>query len=74
MTEQQFITDVVNTNKTDYLSAIRVLLQQNCLKDDLLGIVTLLKSYNLPEIYQLNIIRRFVNNDTFDISTYEDNY
>jgi hypothetical protein len=71
MTEQTFITDIINTNKTDYLSAIRVLLTRNYLKDDFLGIVTLLESYNLPETNQLNIISRFVNNETFDISSYE---
>jgi hypothetical protein len=71
MTEQTFITDIINTNKTDYLSAIRVLLTRNYLKDDFLGIVTLLELYNLPETNQLNIISRFVNNETFDISSYE---
>jgi hypothetical protein len=74
MTEQQFIADIVNTNKTDYLTAIRVLLKQNDLKDNVFDIITLLFSYNLPETNQLNIISRFINDETFDISSYEDNY
>lgn len=74
MSEQQFITDIINTNQTDYLSAIRVLLTQNYLKDDFLSIVTLLLSYNLPDSNIMNITSRFINNETFDISSYEEEY
>jgi hypothetical protein len=72
MSEQQFITDIINTNQTDYLSAIRVLLTQNNLKDDYFEILTLLHNiYNLPDSNVLNIASRFINNETFDISSYE---
>jgi hypothetical protein len=71
MTEQTFINDIINTNKTDYLSAIRVLLTQNNLKDNYFDIVTLLLSYSLPDSNIINIASRFINNDTFNISTYE---
>jgi hypothetical protein len=71
MTEQTFIDDIINTNQTDYLSAIRVLLTQNNLKDNYFDIVTLLLSYSLPDSNIINIASRFINNDTFNISTYE---
>jgi hypothetical protein len=71
MTEQTFINDIINTNQTDYLSAIRVLLTQNNLKDNYFDIVTLLLSYSLPDSNIINIASRFINNDTFNISTYE---
>jgi hypothetical protein len=71
MTEQTFINDIINTNQTDYLSAIRVLLTQNNLKDNYFDIITLLLSYNLPDSNILNITSRFINNETFDISSYE---
>jgi hypothetical protein len=71
MTEQTFINDIINTNQTDYLSAIRVLLTQNNLKDNYFDIVTLLLSYSLPDSNIINITSRFINNNTFNISTYE---
>lgn len=72
VTEQTFITDIINTNESDYLSAIRVLLEQNNLKDNFFDILTLLHDiYNLPDSNILNITNRFINNETFDISTYE---
>ena len=71
MTEQTFINDIINTNQTDYLSAIRVLLTQNNLKDNYFDIITLLLSYNLPDSNILNITSRFINDETFDISSYE---
>jgi hypothetical protein len=72
MTEQQFIADIVNTNQTDYLSAIRVLLTQNNLKDNYFDILTLLYNiYNLPDSNIINIASRFINDETFDISSYE---
>jgi len=74
MSEQQFIKDIINTNEADYLSAIRVLLKQNGLKDIFCDIVTLLLSYNLPDSNILNITSRFINNETFDISSYEEEY
>lgn len=69
--EQKFINDVISTGKTDYLSAIRVLLIKNDLRDNFLDINRLLLSYNLPDENILNITSRFINNETFDISTYE---
>jgi hypothetical protein len=71
MTEQTFIDDIINTNQTDYLSAIRVLLTQNNLKDSYFDIVTLLLSYSLPDSNITNIASRFINDETFDISSYE---
>jgi hypothetical protein len=72
MSEQQFITDIINTNQTDYLSAIRVLLTQNNLKDNYFDILTLLYNiYNLPDSNIINIASRFINDETFDISSYE---
>jgi hypothetical protein len=69
--EQTFINDIISTGKTDYLSAIRVLLIKNGLKDNFFDIITLLLSYNLPDENILNITTRFINDETFDISTYE---
>ena len=71
MSEQTFINDLINTNETDYLTAIRVLLKQNKLKDSFFDIVELLLSYNLPDSNILNITTRFMNEESFDISTYE---
>ena len=72
MTEQTFINDIINTNQTDYLSAIRVLLVQHNLKDNYFDILTLLHDvYNLPKSNIVNIASRFINDETFDISSYE---
>ena len=71
MSEQTFINDLINTKETDYLTAIRVLLKQNNLKDSFFDIVELLLSYNLPDSNILNITTRFMNEESFDISTYE---
>ena len=71
MSEQTFINDIISTKETDYLTAIRVLLKQNNLKDNFYDIVHLLLSYNLPDSNILNITSRFINDESFDISTYE---
>jgi hypothetical protein len=71
MSEQTFINDLINTKETDYLTAIRILLKQNNLKDSFFDIVELLLSYNLPDSNILNITTRFMNEESFDISTYE---
>ncbi len=71
MTQQQFIADIVNTNKTDYRSAIQVLLRQNNLSNNFLDVIQLLISYNLPDSNILNITNRLIENETFDISTFE---
>lgn len=72
MTEQTFINDIINTNQTDYLSAIRVLLVQHNPKDNYFDILTLLHDvYNLPKSNIVNIASRFINDETFDISSYE---
>ena len=69
--EQKFINDIISTGRTDYLSAIRALLIKNDLKDNFFDVVTLLLSYNLPDNNILNITTRFINDETFDISSYE---
>jgi hypothetical protein len=71
MTTQKFIDDIISTNTTDFLSAIRVLLQQNNLDNNIFDIITLLDTYKLPEQNILNIAATYLNDETFDISTYE---
>jgi hypothetical protein len=72
MTEQTFINDIINTNQTDYLSAIRLLLSQNNFNDNLFDLLTLLHDiYNLPQSNINIIITRYLNNESFDISSYE---
>jgi hypothetical protein len=72
MTEQTFINDIINTNQTDYLSAIRLLLSQNNFNDNLFDLLTLLHDiYNLPKSNIDIIITRYLNNESFDISSYE---
>jgi hypothetical protein len=72
MTDQQtFMNDIIATEKTDYLSAIRALLIKNELQDNFFDLITLLLSYNLPDKNILNITAHFINDETFDISTYE---
>lgn len=72
MSTQNFLSDIINTNQTDYLSAIRVLLTRNNLNDDIFDTLTLLHDiYNLPQHNIDNIITRYLDNDTFDISSYE---
>lgn len=71
MTTQKFIDDIISTNTTDFLSAIRVLLQQNNLDNNIFDIITLLDTYKLPEQNILNIATTYLNDETFDISTYE---
>jgi hypothetical protein len=71
MATQKFIHDIISTNTTDFLSAIRVLLQQNNLDDNIFDIITLLDTYKLLEQNILNITATYLNDETFDISTYE---
>ena len=71
MATQKFIDDIISTNTTDFLSAIRVLLQQNNLDNNIFDIITLLDTYKLPEQNILNIAATYLNDETFDISTYE---
>jgi hypothetical protein len=71
MATQKFIDDIISTNTTDFLSAIRVLLQQNNLDDNIFDIITLLDTYKLLEQNILNITATYLNDETFDISTYE---
>ena len=72
MTAQNFLNDIINTNQTDYLSAIRVLLTRNNLDDNFFDLLTLLHDiYNLPQPNIDNIFTHYINDETFDISTYE---
>lgn len=72
MTAETLIKDIINTNQTDYLSAIKVLLKQKNLEDNIFDLLTLLEDYNLPEFNKQNIINRYLIDDTFDISSYEE--
>jgi hypothetical protein len=68
MTAQNFYNDIINTNKTDYLSAIRFLLEQTFLDDDISDLTTLLRDfYNLPQKNIDNITHHYLNNETFEI-------
>jgi hypothetical protein len=72
MTAETLIKDIINTNQTDYLSAIKVLLKQKNLEDNIFDLLTLLEDYNLPEFNKQTIINRYLIDDTFDISSYEE--
>lgn len=68
MSEQTFVNDIINTNKTDYLSAIRVLLKQKNMKDNYFNIVMLLLEYDLPDDSIINITKQIVDNERSVIS------
>lgn len=71
MTTQKFIDDIIKTEQSDYISAIKVLLNNHKLEDNLFNLITLLDTYSLPDISFENIISRYLCNETFDISSYE---
>lgn len=71
MSTETFRTDLLNTKETDFLSALRALLTKNYLQDNLFELYTLMFSYNLSDINIDNIVRRYLEEETFDISTYD---
>lgn len=71
MSTETFRTDLLNTKEADFLSAIRALLIKNYLQDNLFELYTLMFSYNLSDTNIDNIVRRYLEEETFDISTYD---
>ena len=69
--EQTFIKDIINTNEKTFLSALNILLIRNYLRNDLLGVVTLLCQYNLPSPNIDNLLDRYLTQEDFDISSCE---
>lgn len=68
---QQFITDIVNTQQSGYISAIKVLLKQKGLDDNVFDLLTLLNIYKLSDQNVQNILNHYLDDNDFDISTFE---
>ena len=69
--EQTFINDIINTNEITFLPALKKLLKLNNLDDNIFDVFTLLDSYKLPDTNIHNIAVHYLNEDNFDISSYE---
>lgn len=68
---QTFINDLINTNQSTFLTALKVLLVQNELEDNIFDVITLLDKYNIPESNINNLVDSYLLDNDFDISSYD---
>lgn len=68
---QTFINDLINTNQPTFLTALKVLLVQNELEDNIFDVITLLDTYNIPESNINNLVDSYLLDNDFDISSYD---